>query len=350
MLFLRLALALPLIVAALDDDPEDGRNYQLGMFSVPEISNDVWEDALATPNATREARMTSPDLAVPYPGNTTSLKKGSLDWTWKIEVRDNVPLPSLKENESKDDPPFTTGTQILLAPPDSLAGDDLKIAQDASWQVCLTSIIVRDLKSDATDVDPSCGSVLPAACISDLKDRLAKDYNNPLKGIPCSGIVAPEPESCRMAFGGNDVNASHVTALSGPTYFGGSDSAKIKNGSYEYLRWSDSYEWAKDRHVAGNFTTYDQAIRQVWIIGMRWAYSNETGIKFGESTPPVSLTCLRPNVLPGNRQLADGKKTEDANKPETTSTTGPQNAGVSVRVNSFLLVAMVSAFAAGFLL
>ncbi|KAK3352615.1 hypothetical protein B0T25DRAFT_517855 [Lasiosphaeria hispida] len=130
-----------------------------------------------------------------------------------------------------------------------------------------------------------------------------------------------------------------------PDFWSGSDYYATKNGSYEFARWGDYF---KDRHVASNFTAYDDAIRQVWIFGMSWGYANQTGIEYGDSAPNVSLTCLRANVLPGNRQLADGKKTEDANTPGTT---GQPSAAVSFRVDSsVLLVAAVSAFATGFLL
>jgi hypothetical protein len=76
-----------------------------------------------------------------------------------------------------------------------------------------------------------------------------------------------------------------------------------KNGLFDYARFGDE----ADRHQPDNTTAYDKAIRQVYVTGVVWGYSNTSGLTTSNMTPPASLTCLRANsVKEGSRRLSAG--------------------------------------------
>ncbi len=65
-------------------------------------------------------------------------------------------------------------------------------------------------------------------------------------------------------------------------------------------------ERKEDHHPAGDVTTYDQAIRQVYLLGWAWGFTNETAssLPADKKRPATSFSCLRAsNIADGSRGL-----------------------------------------------
>jgi hypothetical protein len=83
----------------------------------------------------------------------------------------------------------------------------------------------------------------------------------------------------------------------------GTEQGSLRNGLFDYAKLGS----ADAVHQAGNTSAYDQAIRQVYMIGTVWGYAE--GADEASNAMPVlgSLTCVRANrVVDGSRRLSAG--------------------------------------------
>ncbi|KAK0732164.1 hypothetical protein B0H67DRAFT_94930 [Lasiosphaeris hirsuta] len=294
---LRLALAAlaPRLAAAV--------SAPISSDAVTFITNSAWDAAFLTANATGQAPVAGFNLSTPYPGAAGQSER----WTWSIRVKNDVPNGNGR---------FVTGTWIQLDAPDGLlqpaVGGNGSSAVDPSWYVCDTLYFVDGLASDAAGgVDPGCDGVLPAACRADLLRSMATGFGGAGRGFRCPEVdLAP---SCEEAFGKGwyavtssefcPGDSSEETGVDGGLAIDRDrEPEPSSSGTFDFARIGLS----EDEHEAGNLTAYDKSIRQVYIAGLVWGYSNVSSPGDG-STPEASLSCLRVNrFTEGSRELSAG--------------------------------------------
>jgi hypothetical protein len=155
------------------------------------VSDDIWQTAFLTPNATGSAPIEGYTVGSAFPGSKSD------NWTFSIQVKDDVPLNGGQ---------FGTGTWVQLSPPDNLlnnTGNRSILTTDPSWGICLSVWLAPVLQSSAAKVDPACGGVLPSDCVADMlrnQQHMGHTYvNSSTTKQACPSISLPT--SCMNAFG-----------------------------------------------------------------------------------------------------------------------------------------------------
>lgn len=181
-----LSLLIGLTIAALLPQLSAAVSAPISSDVVAFITNEAWDAAFLSPNATGQAPVDGFNISTPYPG----AKSGS--WSWSIQVKNDMPNGNSK---------FVTGTWIQLDAPDDLlqpAGSSSSI--DPSWYICDSLYFVDGLTSDAASVDAGCGGVLPAECKADMLRAMASGFNKASSRVFRCPSVDLVP-SCKDAFG-----------------------------------------------------------------------------------------------------------------------------------------------------
>ena len=150
------------------------------------MPHDVWSSAFSSPNATAGASVRGFNMTLPYPGSP------SANWTYSIDVRDDVPLPGTTDT-------FATGTWVRLFAPQELVQPSrnnasiLIIPQDSSWSNCRLAFFGPDLRSDTPIPDASCRGYLSDECIRDFRTWLSEGFKNSERTGPGGESECPLP-------------------------------------------------------------------------------------------------------------------------------------------------------------
>lgn len=135
-----------------------------------QIPFEIWTNAFSSANATGFSRIKGKNTTLPYDPDAPT----SDEWTYTIQVRDDVPTP--------DGLGYISGTWLKLEAPQNLLEPSpvnasmLTVSMHPSWEVCRLVWAGMNLKSDGPISGPGCSGFLPDACIADLKKRLEGNF------------------------------------------------------------------------------------------------------------------------------------------------------------------------------
>lgn len=299
-------------------------SFSFGDTGLGRVTREDWGASFAQPNATGRASFPGFNVSSPYPGSRSD------NWTFTIKVRDGLPLDGSGDL-------VATGTWIQLEAPENLLVDTRNgsaVPQHSSWWMCQGIYLVARLKSDQEVVSGGCDGILPTECISELKRSLsagfgAREYRCPRMDLP---------PACEEAFGEGESPGYY--ALSAGAYtlrlvpinrdiltlrnitnpypflpgFRTENTISSENAIFDFARFSSPMPppVIPESHMPGNFTTYDSAIRQVYVLSHVWGYSEELGTATANPpTPETALVCLRVNDFQeGSRRLSAGVSLE----------------------------------------
>ncbi|KAK3317062.1 hypothetical protein B0H66DRAFT_641778 [Apodospora peruviana] len=243
-------------------------------------STEEWETAFVSPNATGRFPVPGYNMTDTFPGSPSD------DWTYTIQVRDDILLP--------DKTGYFTGTWIRLDAPKNLIvqspfNESLTqvVRQDDSWGVCLNVYVGPEMTtSDPAAPGDGC-EILSEECITDLENFLKTKWQNRspdgIRADECP-VVSPKqlPESCQKFIGTGAIGTNHglrEEVQPPPEY---QTNFRPSNGTYDLWKFGSE----ADKHLPGNTTAYEQALRQVYIVGHIW------GRRDGE-VASASVSCLR---------------------------------------------------------
>ncbi|PKK48836.1 hypothetical protein CI102_6322 [Trichoderma harzianum] len=220
------------------------------------ISNVDWQLGMRNANATGTASISGYNVTAKYPGERSD------NWTVSISVSSDIPGGNTAGGQ------FVTGTQIEWTAPQGLIG-----SADPSWFLCRTTYSSSKLKkSGSAPSQGSCNGILSDNCWSDLQESLEA-------GRQCQNNTLPP--SCADELGLSDGEGFGLSSAR-PVKSNSSDSTSLQ------LRFGD------ESHELGNFTTYDSAIRQIWVVVTGFAQADsDNAHPRGSAGQPGSVACIQ---------------------------------------------------------
>lgn len=239
------------------------------------ISNVDWQLGMRNANATGTASIPGYNVTAKYPGERSD------NWTVSISVSSDIPGGNTAGGQ------FVTGTQIEWTAPQGLIG-----SADPSWFLCRTAYSSSKLMgSQSAPSQGSCNGILSDNCWSDLQESLEA-------GGQCQNNTLPP--SCTDELGLSDgegfgLTSGNFNSLLFPrsNSFTHHDTARpIKSNSSDstslQLRFGD------ESHELGNFTAYDSAIRQIWVVVTGFAQAgSDNAHPRGSAGQPGSVACIQ---------------------------------------------------------
>ncbi|KAL9468455.1 hypothetical protein ACSS6W_010149 [Trichoderma asperelloides] len=226
------------------------------------ISNGDWDLAMRSANATGTASIPGYNIREKYPG------KKSDNWTLSISVASDIPGGNTANGK------FVTGTQIeWKGPPGVISG------ADSSWFLCHNVYSSLKLKqSGAGSTNGSCTGLLSNGCLSALQKALEAStqcQNNTLPSVCADELELGDGK-------GFGLTSAHAIKSSNT-----SDSIQIRYGN--------------ESHDRGNFTAYDNAIRQVWLVMTGFAEAgSDNAHPRGSAGQPGSVACIQADEIQAN--------------------------------------------------
>ncbi|KAL7943871.1 hypothetical protein V8C42DRAFT_91806 [Trichoderma barbatum] len=226
-------------------------------FEAEGISNVDWELGMRNANATGTASIPGYNITSRYPGERSD------NWTLSISVSSDIPGGKTAGGQ------FVTGTQIDWTAPDGLIG-----SADSSWFLCRTAYSSSKLKSESAPSQGSCNGILSDNCWNALQESLKTGkqcQNNSLPSICVDELRLSDGEG-----------------------FGLTSAHPINRNSSEPLQ----LRFGDESHDRGNFTAYDSAIRQIWVVvtGFAEASGNNSHPK-GSAGQPGNVACIQANEV-----------------------------------------------------
>ncbi|PTB63233.1 hypothetical protein BBK36DRAFT_1172031 [Trichoderma citrinoviride] len=217
------------------------------------ILNTDWVLEMRRANATAAASIPGYNVAVKYPGERSG------NWTVSISVSSDI---LGKDNASGC---FVTGTQIDLTATQGLSG-----SADPSWFICRSVYSSSRLKSsDPASGQGNCSGLLSDDCWSVLQESLQA-------GTQCQNNTLPPV--CVDELGLSDGEAFGLTSANSST------SLQMRLGN--------------ESHQRGNFTAYDKAIRQIWVVITGFAETGRVdGHPRGAVGQPGNVACIQVNEI-----------------------------------------------------
>ncbi|KAK4072904.1 uncharacterized protein Triagg1_5581 [Trichoderma aggressivum f. europaeum] len=231
------------------------------------ISNVDWELGMRNANATGTASIPGYNITAKYPGERSD------NWTVSISVSSDIQGGNAAGGQ------FVTGTQIEWTAPQGLIG-----SADPSWFLCRTAYSSSKLKkSDSAPSQGSCNGILSDSCWSDLQGSLEA-------GKQCQNNTMPP--SCVDELG-----------LSDGEGFGLTSAHPIKSNSSSSSSSSTSLQlrFGDESHELGNFTAYDSAIRQIWVVVTGFAEAgSDNAHPRGSAGQSGSIACIQASEVQGD--------------------------------------------------
>ncbi|KAF3056670.1 hypothetical protein CFAM422_012778 [Trichoderma lentiforme] len=220
------------------------------------ISNSDWQLGMRNANATGTASILGYNVTAKYPGERSD------NWTVSISVSSDIPGGNTAGGQ------FVTGTQIEWTAPQGLIG-----SADPSWFLCRTAYSSSKLMGcESAPSQGSCDGILSDNCWSDLQESLEA-------GGQCQNNTLPP--SCTDELGLSDGEGFGLT-IARPIKSNSSDSTSLQ------LRFGDG------SHELGNFTAYDSAIRQIWVVVTGFAQAgSDSAHPRGSAGQPGSIACIQ---------------------------------------------------------
>ncbi|KKP05605.1 hypothetical protein THAR02_02331 [Trichoderma harzianum] len=224
------------------------------------ISNVDWQLGMRNANATGTASIPGYNVTAKYPGERSD------NWTVSISVSSDIPEGNTAGGQ------FVTGTQIEWTAPQGLIG-----SADPSWFLCRTAYSSSKLMgSESAPSQGSCSGILSDNCWSDLQESLEA-------GGQCQNNTLPP--SCTDELGLSDGEGFGITSAR-PIKSNSSDSTSLQ------LRFGS------ESHELGNFTAYDSAIRQIWVVVTGFAQAgSDNAHPRGSAGQPGSIACIQANEV-----------------------------------------------------
>ncbi|KAL6797224.1 hypothetical protein GGI42DRAFT_330342, partial [Trichoderma sp. SZMC 28013] len=222
------------------------------------ISNVDWELGMRNANATGTASIAGYNVTSKYPGERSD------NWTVSISVSSDIAGGNTAGGQ------FVTGTQIEWTAPQGLIG-----SADPSWFLCRTAYSSSKLKkSESGSSQGSCTGILSDNCWNDLQESLEA-------GKQCQNNTLPP--SCTGELG-----------LSDGEGFGLTSAHPIKSNSSGSGSTSLQLRFGNESHELGNFTAYDSAIRQIWVVVTGFAEAgSDNAHPRGSAGQPGSIACIQ---------------------------------------------------------
>ncbi|KAH0489769.1 hypothetical protein TgHK011_001268 [Trichoderma gracile] len=233
------------------------------------VLNTDWTLGMRRANATGAAKILGYNITARYPGERSD------DWTLSISVASDLP------GEDAASGRFVTGTQIDWTAPQGMIA-----SKDPSWFICRSVYRSSRLKSsDPASAQGNCNGLLSDNCLSELQEALEA-------GTQCQKNTLPPV--CVDELGLSDGEAS-----------GSTSAITASNRTMLQMRFGN------ESHDRGNFTAYDDAIRQVWVVVTGFAETgSDDGHPRGSSGQPGNVACVRANeVQQGSRTFANSANT-----------------------------------------
>ncbi|QYT00041.1 hypothetical protein H0G86_007149 [Trichoderma simmonsii] len=224
------------------------------------ISNVDWQLGMRNANATGTASIPGYNVTAKYPGERSD------NWTVSISVSSDIPGGNTAGGQ------FVTGTQIEWTAPQGLIG-----SADPSWFLCRTAYSSSKLMgTESAPGQRSCNGILSDNCWSDLQESLEA-------GGQCQNNTLPP--SCTDELGLSDGEGFGLTTAR-PIKSNSSDSTSLQ------LRFGD------ESHELGNFTAYDTAIRQIWVVVTGFAQAgSDNAHPRGSAGQPGSVACIQASEI-----------------------------------------------------
>ncbi|KAL6831629.1 hypothetical protein V8C40DRAFT_262936 [Trichoderma camerunense] len=224
------------------------------------ISNVDWQLGMRNANATGTASIPGYNVTAKYPGERSD------NWTVSISVSSDIPGGNTAGGQ------FVTGTQVEWTAPQGLIG-----SADPSWFLCRTAYSSSKLMgSESAPSQGSCDGILSDNCWSDLQESLEA-------GGQCQNNTLPP--SCTDELGLSDGEGFGLTSAR-PIKSNSSDSTSLQ------LRFGH------ESHELGNFTAYDSAIRQIWVVVTGFAQAgSDNAHPRGSAGQPGSVACIQASEI-----------------------------------------------------
>ncbi|KAL7908437.1 hypothetical protein GGI35DRAFT_454179 [Trichoderma velutinum] len=249
--FISIPLACRLVYAQAFGDEAQG------------ISNVDWELGMRNANATGTTSIPGYNVTSKYPGERSD------NWTVSISVSSDIRGGNAAGGQ------FVTGTQIEWTAPQGLIG-----SADSSWFLCRTAYSSSKLKNpESPPSQGSCSGILSDNCWSALQESLEA-------GKQCQNNTLPS--ICTDELG-----------LSDGEGFGLTSAHPIKNNSSDST--SLQLRFGNESHELGNFTAYDSAIRQIWVVVTGFAEAgSDNAHPRGSAGQPGSIACIQASEIQTN--------------------------------------------------
>jgi hypothetical protein len=243
------------------------------------ISTAEWELAMRSANATGTTSIPGYNITAKYPG------KRSDNWTLSISVASDIPGGNTANGQ------FVTGTQLEWTAPPGLIS-----SADPSWFLCRTAYSSSKLKHDGSgSTNGSCDGLLSDDCLSALQSSLTAGtqcQNNTLPSICVDelglsdgegfGLTSGKPWSARNFF-----QPAILCTNNAPAHpINGTDNTPVQ------------ILFGNESHERGNFTAYDNAIRQGWLVITGFAEAgSDNAHPRGSAGQPGSVACIQANEI-----------------------------------------------------
>ncbi|KFA52540.1 hypothetical protein S40293_11515 [Stachybotrys chartarum IBT 40293] len=217
----------------------------------------------------------------------------TVNWTLSYNVWGSVVEP--QNNISDHNRNAETWSEFILDLPDELKNrDDFEV--DDSWYFCGRYIWATQMTfQDEDGVDESCEGVVPDECLSVLRDAAESgdvcSFEGPFPDA-CSGYLTDIPgdeESVMWSFETrlNETGPRQRLSLE--------DDGRLGVGSLSFVR-----------SRAGNFTEYDERMREYYIALFGFAQSPEDDDDDAGPGQPGNIRCLYASPVSGSRSFEEG--------------------------------------------
>lgn len=263
-----------------------------------DVSPEEWIQIMDSPNATNTIHVPGYNISRSYDDDDGI----SVNWTMSLKVVADIPVPN-SDNE------FFTATEIRIHPPESMTmRNGSADPADDSWLHCETYLFTVEMGGADDEINPRCEGVVSDDCLDALKDIALTNS--------CATSPA-RPEACE-----GDVSRGLGAATWGP----------ISPQTEFYYQ----YESPEEPHEQGGTDAYDKAIREVTVMILGFAQTNQTE----EDSPYKS-------GMEPNSQLRGGLsciRAQDFSEGSRTFSAAPTTAvSASLMVGALALMALMLA-------
>ena len=284
--------------------------------------------AFVNPVATHATPITGYDWTKPFPGSALSGHTVNLTIAHEMHISADVVEDSTTVLSS-----LTFGTPASI-----MADSSQPKAMDQSWYVCRHVFISTD-PAVKQKVDGGAGtSLLPAACQTDLKTSLTRDWGTLDATYMCGALGFDSiPASCVDSFGFSrqDVMCmylllsllTHILILS--TAFDSTFLANTTVASAQVSSLQQPYSWriGTQYHEPGSAKAYEMAANRTYLVATVWGYSSTASSSI-RKTPEVSFGILSsgaayvpPPPVPNTTTSASSTSTASSTVSKSTAST-----------------------------